>query len=249
MATKANEIRQRIDQIDELLNRMREAYNDSPETPVGITDSVEVRERERSKKSVDPSATSHLVDPDRQYTDNLALAGLTNPEVFGRNRDGSKVVVKSSGLKGGSGLPPEAKTKRQTHPTGKGGDNPSMELPSWERLGVTGKTVEEAVSVIEGQARNAATHPTTTGAVTTMEESSAVDEPLSTELPVEPSTEPHGSAELTNPAFAYQEGESAHDQWVREHTPGLEVRGGEGKLVDDDEYGVTATFVVPNRRK
>ena len=255
MAAKAAEIQHRIDEIDDLLNRMREAYNEPVKGTGQVGQPQDVVDTEPARVTPDGPAHRHLVDPSRQYTDNMAIAGLANPEAFGRNRDGAKVVVKSSESA------PDFRSPPQTTPPSVGlrapqpGGRPRATLaeetvvPPWDRHGVTGKTVAEAVTFIEGQAREAATNPTTTGAVNELTNKTTSDELPPEQMYFDATAAKSLPTDATNPGFEYQEGESAYDDWVKEHTPGLEVHAGEGKSIADDKYGVTKTQAVPNRKK
>jgi hypothetical protein len=255
MATKAAEIQHRIDQIDDLLNRMREAYNEPVKSPGQVNPTPDVVDTEPARVSPDGPAHRYNVNPARQYDDNMAMAGLANPEAFGRNRDGAKVVVKSSESTHDYRPPPQTTPGsvglRAPRPGARPSPAPTEEtdLPPWERHGVTGKTVAEAVSFIEGQAREASVNPTTTGAVNELKEKPAAGELPPEQLYFDATAAKSLPHDVTNPGFEYQKGESAYDDWVKQHTPGLEVQAGQGKPIADDKYGITVTLAVPHRTK
>ncbi|MBI5511507.1 MAG: hypothetical protein HY903_22350 [Deltaproteobacteria bacterium] len=257
MVTKAQEIQHRIDQIADLLDRMREAHGEGRVGPSQATQ--DVIETEPARVAIDGPAHRRLVDPQRQYTDNMAISAYANPEVFGRNRDGAQVVVKSSESQGDFGRPPPQGSTGVGQGTGPQGSGPTPQaltgdesaLPPWEKHGVTGKTVAAALSFID-QARDAANNPITTGAVDELGRGGADKGTSSvpTEQQYFDAAAAKGTApDMTNPSFAYVEGATAHDEWVQQHTPGLQVEAGAGKEIDDGKYGVTVTMAQPRKTK
>ncbi len=241
MATRAPEIQDRINQMEQLLERMRTAYDQA--APGSVASTHDVVEREPARRTDGPAHRT-LVDPNRQFTDNMAIAGLQNPEAFGRNREGVNVVVKSS----------DTATDYQKHPGATGGiglrvgnlvarrPQSTEALPPWERLGVTGTTVADALPALD-DARVAATRPVTTGAVAEQQQA-ATQSPSTPEAhqffdAAAPQTP---NAEVTNANFlGYQPGTTGYDEWLAKHTPGLEVHSGRGKEISNLDYGVTVT--------
>jgi hypothetical protein len=250
--TKAAEIQDRIYDIEDLLNRMREANNDAPKGPQRVDQPLSV-DNEPARVTPDGPAHRQLVDPARQYTDNMTLAGLVNPEAFGRHRDGTPVVVKSSEPPADFRQPPQATPGvadvHAPRPTQSGGTPAEVAgLPPWERLGVTGQIMAAAVDPIEGM-RHAANNPTTTGAVNELKGKSAAGNVPPEQAYFDATVAKTAAPDVTNPSFEYAEGKSAYDEWLKQHTQGLDVQAGVGKPIADDRYGITLTQAVPSPKK
>lgn len=250
--SRADHLMSQYAQIDQLLERMRQADPTTAPTTTQTHDVADVVERDPGKGAFNP-ALPH-VDVARQYRDNLALVNTADPRSLGRRPDGQKVTVRVFEERGadmhpGHKAPQSVGLQRQRRSTAK---ETTKQTPqeAWVQYGVPGSLMNDASRAIESlrqQSLNQPTHvgsdPSQTGG------SSQVDAAPETEF-FDASVEnapaatvaSNGGPELTNPDFDYTEGESAYDQWLEHNAPRSQIESGRGKEISDDAYGVTVTY-------
>jgi hypothetical protein len=237
----------RFDEINQLVERMQQHYEDlegKPAAPAAHTDSVERVSHAGVNSTTGQSGPQTL---HKALSDNLKFGPL-NPARLARNTKKKAAVVEAEertdfgALEGDDALADDVVAPHDEIATTTSADPREASLNEPLHGVRVERVYKEAVRVIEEDVRPNALNPTTRGAVDELSSRPAADHvPAGPETPAEAA--PPFDPDATNANFQYEEG----GWYVERYAKGAEHHSGEGAPYIDK--GRTATFVVRPKKK